>query len=124
MVSQGNQFFDRRLWLEAVTEYEKAIKAGFDDPSRTDLGSAYRMVGNADKALAQYQAAQALDSAHEESLLNLPILYLHTLNKPAKAVKVLEDFQARFPGNRLRKRVSDLLIEAKRLETGLITAPK
>jgi len=54
------------------------------------------MIGNTDKALDQYQAAQALDSGHEESLLNLAIFYLHVLNSPTKTIGA-ERFPNTFP---------------------------
>ena len=97
-VTLGNWNYDRKNWPHAIEHYERAIALGEDNADvRTDLGNCYRFLGQPQKALELYQAAQRQNSQHEHSLLNQAGLYAEVLNEPAKAVATAQEFVRRFP---------------------------
>ena len=97
-VTLGNWNYDRQNWPHAIEHYEQAIGLGIDNADvRTDLGNCYRFLGQPQKALELYQAAQRQNPQHEHSLFNQAGLYAEVLNEPAKAVATAEEFIRRFP---------------------------
>jgi len=93
----GNWYYDQHRWQEAITQYETAL-AGIDNPDiRTDLGNCYRFAGSTDKALEQYNKAQAESPSHEQSLFNTMTLYGDVLGDKAKAASVATQYLSRFP---------------------------
>ena len=97
-VTLGNWHYDRQRWTQAIEQYEAAIRLGFDNADvRTDLGNCYRFLGQPQKALELYKAAQQQNPQHEHSLFNQAGLYAEVLNEPAKAVAVAQEFIRRFP---------------------------
>jgi tetratricopeptide (TPR) repeat protein len=110
----ANWSFDHKAWSEAISQYQKAIALGSDNPDvRTDLGSAYRFSGQFEKAIEQYQIANRQNPQHENSLFNLASLYLQNLRQPNKAIALLEDFEHKFPQSGALPRVHELLNEAR-----------
>ncbi len=94
----GNWNYDRQSWAHAIEHYEEAIARGGESADvRTDLGNCHRFLGQAQKALEQYELAQKLDPQHENSLFNQISLYGELLHDDAKAAAVARDFLARFP---------------------------
>jgi tetratricopeptide (TPR) repeat protein len=110
----ANWSFDQKAWSEAISQYQKAITLGSDNPDvRTDLGSAYRFSGQFEKAIEQYQIANRQNPQHENSVFNLASLYLQNLRQPDKAIALLEDFEHKFPQSGALPRVHELLNEAR-----------
>ena len=100
LVQAGNWYYDRQRWAEAISAYEKALAAGFDNPDlRTDLGNCYRFSNRPEAALEQYQIAQKQDAKHEHSLYNQASLYAEVLKSPTKADDIARQFIARFPNS-------------------------
>src|SRR5260221_12374011 len=111
----GNWYFDHHEWAKATEQYRKAISLGLDNADiRSDLGSALRFSTQLEAAAAEYETAQRENPEHENSLFNLATLYLQSLNRPDRAVAVLEQFKARFPRTGAIPRVDDLLEEARK----------
>lgn len=97
-VTLGNWHYDRHRWAQAIEQYEAAIRLGLDNADvRTDLGNCYRFLGQPQKALELYKAAQQQNPQHEHSLFNQAGLYAEVLNEPAKAVATAREFILRFP---------------------------
>jgi hypothetical protein len=97
-VALGNWEYDREGWPKAIEHYERAISLGTDNADvRTDLGNAYRLSGDARKALAEYEIARREDPQHENSLFNMASLYAEVLHDPANAVRAWEEYLRRFP---------------------------
>lgn len=94
----GDWFFDHRQWEKAAAAYEEAVRGGSDDANiRTDLGTAYRALGQPQKALAEYAAAQQRDAHHENSLFNQGIVYATDLGDKQRAVRIWRAYLKRFP---------------------------
>lgn len=94
----GDWFFDHRQWEKAAAAYEEAVRGGSDDANiRTDLGTAYRALGQPQKALDEYATAQQRDSRHENSLFNQGIVYATDLGDKQRAVRIWRAYLKRFP---------------------------
>ena len=109
-VTLGNWNYDRKNWPHAIEHYEQAIALGADNADvRTDLGNCYRFLGQPQKALELYQAAQRQNPQHEHSLFNQAGLYAEVLNEPAKAVAVAQEFIRRFPQSSGAKAAQEMI---------------
>ena len=110
----GNFAYDHQRWPEAIRKYQEAIGTGIDNADvHTDLGNAYRFSGQPEEALNQYTIAQRLDPQHENSLFNQISLFTETLNQPARAVPICEEFLRRFPASDKVPAVQQQLARAK-----------
>jgi tetratricopeptide (TPR) repeat protein len=94
----GNWNYDRHNWTHAIEHYLEAIAEGADNPDvHTDLGNCFRFIGEARKALEQYQIAQTEDPMHENSLFNQAGLYAELLHDDQRALATAREFLKRFP---------------------------
>jgi len=99
-VTRGNLAYDHQQWSEAIRYYREAIASGIDNADvHTDLGNALRFSGQPQQALSQYEIAQRLNPQHENSLYNEISLYAESLNDPARAIPIAEEFMRRFPNS-------------------------
>ena len=99
-VTLGNFAYDQKQWPEAIRHYREAIASGIDNADvHTDLGNAFRFSGQPQQALSQYEIAQRLNPHHENSLYNEISLYAESLNDPARAIPIGEEFLRRFPNS-------------------------
>jgi cytochrome c-type biogenesis protein CcmH/NrfG len=99
LVHLGNAAYDAREFVQAVDAYEKALKLHPDDANvLTDLGTAYRNLGDADKALELFRKARSIDPKHWQSLYNeVVVLALDKHDHPA-ADAALARLKAEHPG--------------------------
>ena len=110
----GNWYFDHQNWTKAITKYESAISLGIDNADvRTDLGSAYRFSGNAQKALEEYQHAHKMDPQHENSLFNQGAVYVLMLKEPQKGVDVWKEYIKEFPNGKSVDSAKKLIAHAQ-----------
>ena len=94
----GDWNYDQHNWAHAIEHYQQAIAAGADNADvRTDLGNCFRFVGQAQKALEQYQLAQTENPMHENSLFNQAGLYAEVLHDDQRALATAREFLKRFP---------------------------
>jgi tetratricopeptide (TPR) repeat protein len=90
--------YDRQNWPHAIEHYQEAIARGLDNPDvRTDLGNCFRFLGQAQKALEQYELAQKENPQHENSLFNQAGLYAEVLHDDQRALTIAQEFINRFP---------------------------
>ena len=94
----GHWEYDHANWPAAIRHYERAIAAGLDTPDlHTDLGTAYRYLGDGEKALAEYGIAQRKDPFHQNSLFNQAIVYAEVLHDRPRAIAAAREYLRRFP---------------------------
>ena len=94
----ANWNYDRQNWPHAIEHYQEAIARDADNPDvRTDLGNCFRFLGQAQKALEQYQVAQKQNPQHENSLLNQAGLFAEVLHDKERAKAAASEFIRRFP---------------------------
>jgi tetratricopeptide (TPR) repeat protein len=98
LVQLGNTAYDVEDWKKAVGAYESALKLRKADPNvLTDLGVAYRNLGNVDKALAMFTQASALDPNHWPAQFNLAIVYGIDKGDTRKALEILAKLKKEHP---------------------------
>jgi tetratricopeptide (TPR) repeat protein len=113
-VALGNFAYDHQRWTEAIRHYQDAIASGIDNADvHTDLGNAFRFSNQPEQALNQYTIAQKLNPQHENSLFNQISLFTETLNTPARAIPICEEFIRRFPNSDKLPAVREQLERAK-----------
>jgi len=113
-VALGNFAYDHQRWPEAIRHYQDAIASGIDNADvHTDLGNAFRFSGQPQQALTQYEIGQRLNPQHENSLFNQISLFTETLNNPARAIPICEEFIRRFPNSDKLPAVREQLERAK-----------
>ncbi|PLX86417.1 MAG: hypothetical protein C0618_09295 [Desulfuromonas sp.] len=92
-VQLGHNYFDSDQPAKAVTAYDKALALGGDDPNLlTDQGVMYRRLGQFDKAIANFEAANRLNPRHHQSLYNLGIVFLYDKKDPARGLEVWKKY--------------------------------
>ena len=127
----GNWEYDHANWPAAVHHYERAVAAGYGPPDLlTDLGTAYKNVGDRERALTQYGLAQRKDPFHQNSLFNQAIVHAELHDSP-KALAAAREYLRRFPQGRgaesARTLISELGGDGGDVEKKLsefLTAPK
>src|SRR5271169_1317582 len=98
LVQLGNTAYDVEDWNKAVESYERALKLRDADPNvLTDLGVAYRNIGNVDKALAMFTQASAKDPNHWPAQFNLAIVYGIDKGDTKKALEILAKLRKEHP---------------------------
>ena len=98
LVQLGNTAYDVEDWKKAVDAYERALKLRDADPNvLTDLGVAYRNIGNVDKALAMFTQASARDPNHWPAQFNLAIVYGIDKGDPKKALEIVRKLKKEHP---------------------------
>jgi tetratricopeptide (TPR) repeat protein len=118
----GNLEFNHAKWAAAAQLYERALAAGYDTPDvRTDLGTAYRHLGDAEKALAQYGIAQRKDPFHQASLFNQAVVFAEMLRDRPAAIQIAREYLRRFPQGRGADGARKIIAE---LEGGRIAPEK
>ena len=111
-VTLGNWQYDRQRWVQAIEQYQEALKLGKDNADvRTDLGNCFRFVGQPHKALEQYQISQRMNPQHENSLFNEAALYGQELNQIPRAQELLNKYLQKFPNSQGVARAQQLLAE-------------
>ncbi len=87
-IQLGNDYFDTEQPQKAINAYDKALELKPDNPNvLTDQGVMYRKVGRYDKAVANFEKAQAIDPKHLQSIFNLGLVYADDLKQPDKALQ-------------------------------------
>lgn len=92
-VQLGNLYFDAGLPARAVSAYDKALELKPNDPDvLTDQGISCRQIGWYDKAVADFEQVLKIDPNHEQSLVNLGIVFATDLKQPKKALDAWRRF--------------------------------
>lgn len=111
---RGNWYYDHERWDVAISEYQKALKGGIDNPNvRTDLGNCFRFVDKPQQALEQYKIAQKQNPLHEQSLFNQGGLFAFSMHQPEKAIAVWQDYLKRFPKGKSVAEAKKLIARVK-----------
>ncbi len=72
LVKLGNLFYDGQQFPNAIQYYERALAIHPENPDvRTDMGTAYWYMGNADKAVASMETSLKYRPGHPQTLFNL-----------------------------------------------------
>jgi tetratricopeptide (TPR) repeat protein len=97
-VQLGNVAYDVEDWNKAVDAYERALRLQSGDPNvLTDLGVAYRNLGNGEKALAMFGKALAKDPSHWPAAFNQAIVWGIDRGDKTRAKEILNKIKKEHP---------------------------
>ncbi len=98
LVQLGNTAYDVESWSKAVDAYERALKLQAGDPNvMTDLGVAYRNLGDGQKALDMFGKALAKDPTHWPAAFNQAIVWGIDRGDKARAKEILNRIKKEHP---------------------------
>ena len=98
LVQLGNAAYDVEDWTKAVDAYERSLKLRAGDANvLTDLGVAYRNLGNTDKALAMFLQASARDPNHWPARFNQAVIFGIDKGDTKKALEILTKLKKEHP---------------------------
>ncbi len=90
---KGEPQATRMLYTIAIAAYERALELQPKDPNvLTDLGIAYRGLGDPEAAVARFRQAAAVDPSHLQSRFNLGLVLLSDLHSAPQARAAWEDY--------------------------------
>ena len=98
----ANYLYDNKYFNLAIGWYERSLKLNANDiNARTDLGTCYFYTGQAQRAVAEYNKALALNPNHQPTIFNLIIVNLegtHDLRTANKYWNELNRQNPNYPG--------------------------
>jgi len=115
LASIGNVYYDAQQYPTAVNYYERALKTKPSDAAvRTDMGTAYWFMGNADSALAEFNKALTYAPTNPNTLFNRGLVRLQGKKDSAGAIADFEKLLATDPNYEGKDKVKQMMAEAKR----------
>jgi len=98
LVQLGNTYFDSNMYPESIEAYEKSLALKPGNPNvLTDLGVMYRRNGQPDEAVKRFRLAEAADSMHFQSRMNLGVVLFYDLNDGIGAREAVESILKIYP---------------------------
>ena len=114
LASIGNLYYDARVYPVAVDYYARALKARPADAAvRTDMGTAFWFMGNADRALAEFNKALTYLPDNPNTLFNLGLVKWKGKMDAAGAIAAWEKLLATDPNYEQKPQVIQMLAEAR-----------
>jgi hypothetical protein len=100
LVGLGNLYFDAGMFDGAAGYYEQALEVTPADVSvRTDLGTAYRRMGQPGKALDEFHRAVGEDPSHWRGWFNIGVVSLYDLGRFDQAEEAFRKVDVLNPGS-------------------------
>jgi cytochrome c-type biogenesis protein CcmH/NrfG len=114
LVKLGNLFYDGQQFSTAIQYYERALAIHPENPdARTDMGTAYWYVGDADKAIAAMETSLKYRPGHPQTLFNLGLVRWQGKADPKGAVEAWEKLLKLNPDYPQRQQVEQYIAKAK-----------
>lgn len=114
LVKLGNLFYDGQQFPSAIQYYERALAIHPENPDvRTDMGTAYWYMGNADKALAAMQTSLKYRPGHPQTLFNLGWVRWQGKADPKGAIEAWEQLLKANPDYPQKQQVEQYIAKAK-----------
>jgi tetratricopeptide (TPR) repeat protein len=119
LVEAGNLLFDHGMMDRAAEYYKEALEIGGENPNvLTDLGVAYRRMGQPEKAVEYFRRAQKADPDHEVSALNLGIVLFHDLQDTQGALEAWRRYLGTNPQGERADMIRQVVQQLEREESG------
>jgi tetratricopeptide (TPR) repeat protein len=113
LTSIGNLYYDAQQYRIAVDYYTRSLQAEPSDVAvRTDMGTAWWYMGNADRAIAAFNLALTYEPTNPNTLYNLGLVQWQGKNDAASAIanwKKLLTANPNYPG---KAQVQQMLAQA------------
>jgi tetratricopeptide (TPR) repeat protein len=114
LASIGNLYYDAQQYPIAVDFYARTLKLKPADAAvRTDMGTAFWFMGNADRAIAEFDKALAYLPDNPNTLFNLGLVKWKGKTDAAGAIAAWEKLLATDPNYQQKKQVEQMLDEAR-----------
>jgi tetratricopeptide (TPR) repeat protein len=98
LIQLGNLYFDMSQPQEAITYYERALSNDSLNPLvLTDCGIMYSQIGQADKALINFDKAIALKPDLQQAYFNKGLILFSSKNDKTNAIKTWRQYIALIP---------------------------
>ena len=108
-------YYDARQYKEAIDYYERALEGDPNNTNiRTDLGTAYWYIGDADHALAEFDRVLRREPTKANALFNRGIVKWQGKMDVKGAVADWEALLKADPNYRERPQVEQMLAQAKK----------
>ena len=115
LTAVGNLYYDARQYSLAVDYYARVLRVKPADAAvRTDMGTAFWFMGNADKALAEFEKALTYVPDNPNTLFNLGLVKWKGKMDGAGATAAWEKLLATDPAYEQKSQVQQMLAEVKR----------
>jgi cytochrome c-type biogenesis protein CcmH/NrfG len=110
----GNVYYDAQQYPVASDYYARALRSKPDDAAvRTDLGTAFWFMGNADKAIAEFNTALTYAPNNPNTLFNLGLVRWKGKQDAAGAVAAWKKLLAANPEYEGKAQVEQMLAEVR-----------
>lgn len=110
----GNLYYDAQQYPEAATYYENSLKI---DPKatdvRTDLATAYHLMGQPDRAIQEYDQVLKIDGKHANALFNEGMVKWQDKMDVSGAVAAWKRLLTSHPDFPQREHVQQLIAQAE-----------
>lgn len=114
LVKLGNLYYDAQQFPDAIQYYERALAIHPDNPDiRTDMGTAYWYMGNADKAIAAMETSLKYRPGHPQTLFNLGWVRWQGKADPKGAVEAWQKLLKMNPDYPQKQQVEQYIAKAK-----------
>jgi len=114
LVSVGNTYYDAQQYPIAVDYYGRALKARPADAAvRTDMGTAYWYMGDADRAIAEFNTVLSYAPNNPNTLFNRGLVKWRGKGNGAGAVADWEKLLATDPNYAEKDKVQQMLAEVR-----------
>ena len=110
----GNLYYDAQQYPVAADYYAQALQSKPGDAAvRTDMGTAFWFMGNADKAIAEFDQALTYVPNNPNTLFNLGLVKWKGKKDAAGAIAAWERLLATDPNYQARSQVEQMLAEVR-----------
>jgi cytochrome c-type biogenesis protein CcmH/NrfG len=114
LVKLANVFYDGQQFQNAIPYYERALAIHPENPDvRTDMGTAYWYMGNADKAIEAMEISLKYRPGHPQTLFNLGWVRWQGKSNPKGAVEAWEQLLKVNPDYPQKEQVRQYIAKAK-----------
>lgn len=119
LLAVGNLYYDAQQYDTAVDYYTHVLRVKPGDAAvRTDMGTAYWFMGNADRAIAEFNKALTYVPDNPNTLFNLGLVKWKGKKDAAGAEAAWKRLLATDPNYEQKGQVKQMLAEVKRQATG------
>lgn len=112
----GNIYYDTQSFKEAIGYYQRALDIKEDPGVRTDMGTAYFYIGDADTALAEFERALKVNPRFENALFNVGMVKFQGKMDARGAVAAWEQLLKVNPNHPRRADIENMIAQAKKHE--------
>jgi tetratricopeptide (TPR) repeat protein len=114
LTSVGNLYYDAKQYQVAVDYYERALKANpLDISVRTDMGTGYWYMGNADKALEEFNQVLSTAPNNPNTLFNRGMVKWQGRKDAAGALADWQKLLAANPDYPAKSQVDQMIAQVK-----------